>query len=141
MKISIASAVMAMAMCLAATAGSEAGVISQGGPPKNQFLSDAPLTTVVHFSDLDGSSVEGAKRLYARLRRAASEVCESLESASAEGASEHRACVTEAIDHAVADINRPLLSEYHRSHAKGRVRNAATGGGKPWIGTYAGPTR
>jgi UrcA family protein len=122
MKIALATAVIAMIICIATIVGSSAAVASSGGPVNQQFSSDPPLTSVVHFSDLDVSSVEGAKRLYARLRRAATEVCEPLESASAAGASEQRACVTKAIEDAVADINRPLLSEYHRLQTKGRIR-------------------
>jgi len=122
MKNAIATVVTAMTIYIATSIGCEAAVASAGSAVNKPFLSDPPLTSVVHFSDLDVSSVDGAKRLYARLRRAASEVCEPLESASAEGASEHGACVSKAIEDAVAHINRPRLSEYHRSHTKGRPR-------------------
>jgi|SRR5271167_1670350 len=121
MNITIATAVTAMTICIAVSVGCGAAAASQGSPANRQLLSDAPLTSVVHFSDLDVSSIEDAKRLYARLRRAATEVCEPLESANPEGASEHRACVTKAIGDAVATINRPLLSQYHRLHTKGRI--------------------
>jgi UrcA family protein len=114
MKITIATAVTALAICVAASFGHEAAVASPGGAANNEQWSEAPLTSVVHFSDLNVSNVDGAKRLYARLRRAASEVCEPLESASAGSAAEHHACVTKVIGDAVANINLPLLSEYHR---------------------------
>ena len=122
MKITLATAVTAMAICIAASVGCQAALASEVGPVNNPLSLDAPLTSVVHFADLDVSSVEGAKRLYARLRRAATEVCEPLESAIAGDASEQHACVTKAIADAVASINRPLLSEYHRLHTKGHVR-------------------
>ena len=124
MNISIATVISAMTICIAASVGFDTAVASPGRPAKQPFLSDAPLTSVVHFADLDVSTVEGAEQLYARLRRAATEVCEPLESASIEGASEQRACVVKAIDDAVAGINSPLLSEYHRSHGKGHLRVA-----------------
>lgn len=122
MKLAIATAVTAMAICIAGSVGCDAAVASPVRPANTQFLSDPPLTSVVHFSDLDVSTVEGVKRLYVRLRSAAAEVCVPLESASAAGASEHRACVNRAIEDAVAGINRPLLSEYHRSQTKGHLR-------------------
>jgi UrcA family protein len=121
MKLATATAVTAMTICIAASVGCDRAVASTGHPANKQFLSDPPLTSVVHFADLDVSSVEGVKRLYVRLRVAATEVCVPLESASAAGASEHRACVTKAIDDAVAGINLPLLSEYHRTQTKGHL--------------------
>jgi len=121
MKTAIATALAAMTICIVASVGCDAAATSPGGPDNKQFLSDAPLASVVHFQDLDVSSVEGARRLYARLRRAANEVCEPLENASVGSASEHRACVTKVIEDAVADINQPILSEYHRSHTKSRI--------------------
>ena len=122
MKLAIASVVTAMTIGIAASVGCDAAVASTDRPANKQFLTDPPLTSVVYFSDLDVSTVEGVKRLYVRLRRAAAEVCVPLESASAARASEHRACISKAIDDAVAAVNRPLLSEYHRSHDKGHLR-------------------
>ncbi len=122
MKLAIATAVTAITICIAASVGCDAAVISTDRTVNKAFLSDPPLTSVVHFADLDVSTAEGVKRLYVRLRVAAAEVCVPLESASAAGASEHRACVNQAIDDAIAGINLPLLSEYHRSHTKGRLR-------------------
>lgn len=122
MKLAKATAVTVMALCAAAFVGCNAAVASPDRPANPQFLSEPALTAVVHFSDLDVSTISGVKRLYVRLRIAAAEVCVPLESASAAGASEHRACVIKAIDDAVAGINLPLLSEYHRSQTKGHVR-------------------
>ena len=121
MKMAIATAVKAMTICIAASVACAAAVASPIRPAHTPFLSDLPLTSVVHFSDLDLSSAEGVRRLYVRLRSAAAEVCVPLESASAAGATEHRTCVNMAIDNAVAAINRPLLSEYHRSQTKGHL--------------------
>ena len=121
MNITTATAVAAMTICMAASAGRGVAATSPGSPYR-ESLSGAPLTAIVHFADLDISSIEGTKRLYVRLRSAATEVCEPLESASAWGASEHRACVSKAIADAVANINRPLLSQYHWSQTKGGAR-------------------
>jgi UrcA family protein len=122
MKLAIAKAVAAMTILIAASVGCDAAAASTDHTANNQSLLDPPLTTVVHFADLNLSTAQGAKRLYTRLRVAATEVCVPLESASAAGASEHRACVTKAIDDAVAVINLPLVSEYHRSQTKGHLR-------------------
>ena len=122
MNISIATVVTAMTIGFATSVGCGVAAASPGSPANRESLSDPHLTAVVHFADLDISSMEGTKRLYVRLRSAAAEVCEPLESASAWGASEHRACINEAIADAVATINRPLLSQYHRSQTKTGTR-------------------
>jgi UrcA family protein len=122
MKLAKAAAATAIIICFAASVGCDTALASPDHPANSRLLSDPPLTAVVHFADLNVSTAEGVKRLYVRLRVAAAEVCVPLESASAAGASEHRACVAKAIDDAVAGINLPLLSEYHRSQTKGQLR-------------------
>ncbi len=122
MKLAIATALTAMTICIAASVSCDAAEAFTDRTVNKPFLSDPPLTAVVHFADLDVSTVEGVRRLYVRLRVAAADVCVPLESASAAGASEHHACVIKAIDDAVAGINLPLLSEYHRSQTKGHFR-------------------
>ncbi len=118
MKLAIVTAVTAMTICIAASVGCDAATASTSLSADNHFVSGPPLTSVVHFADLNVSTVKGVKRLYMRLRVAAAEVCVPFESASAAGASEHRACVNRAINDAVEAINLPLLSEYHRRRPK-----------------------
>jgi len=76
---------------------------------------DAPRHVVVHFADLDLSHPEGAASLYQRLRVAAQTVCTTVSDRGADRASRDKACVSEAVATAVAQINRPILSAYYRS--------------------------
>lgn len=70
----------------------------------------------VRYSDLDVSTMPGAKTLYLRIRFAAETLCES---AATWGKKEGQACVDKAIDAAVAHVNLPLLSQYHQLRSKG----------------------
>jgi UrcA family protein len=99
-----------------------AGAVAGGGAKAAEPLqldasaTNATLTYVVGFSDLDVSTIQGTKLLYARLNYAANVLCES---AATWGRKEGQACVNKAIDTAVARINRPLLSRYHQLRTKG----------------------
>jgi len=68
---------------------------------------------VVRYHDLDLSHSEDVATLYARIRRAAKEVCTS----SAVSAMQ-RDCYQEAIATAVARVNSPSLSAYHQRRAR-----------------------
>jgi UrcA family protein len=70
----------------------------------------------VRYSDLDVSTMHGAKTLYLRIRSAAETLCES---AATWGKKQGQACVNKAVDDAVAQANLPLLSQYHQLHSKG----------------------
>jgi UrcA family protein len=74
------------------------------------------VTYPVGYSDLDVSKLKGAKTLYLRIRYAAETLCES---AATWGKKEGDACVSKAIDDAVARVNSPLLSQYHQLRSKG----------------------
>jgi UrcA family protein len=114
--------------CAAAAGGAKAAEppqldASTSNPPEEssalangKSATNATLTYVVGFSDLDVSTIRGTKLLYARLNYAANVLCES---AATWGRKEGRACVSKAIDAAVARINRPLLSRYHQLRTKG----------------------
>ena len=86
----------------------------------NALASDFPgATTVTHpvgYSDLDVSTMSGAKTLYLRIRFAAETLCEST---ATWGKKEGQACVNKAVDDAVVRLNRPLLSQYHQLRRKG----------------------
>jgi UrcA family protein len=75
-------------------------------------LSDDPPSIKVSYNELDLSKQAGAQKLYQRIKRAANTVCE--ESFSSMGplrsVRHQRECEQKAIDNAVADVNRPLLS-------------------------------
>ena len=70
----------------------------------------------VGFSDLDVSTMKGAKTLYLRIRHAAETVCES---AATWGKQEGEACVHKATDEAVARVDVPLLTQYYELRSKG----------------------
>ena len=74
------------------------------------------VTYAVGFSDLDVSTMKGAKTLYLRIRYAAETLCES---AATWGKKEGQACVRKAIDDAVARVDVPLLTQYSDLRSKG----------------------
>jgi UrcA family protein len=90
-----------------------------GGQACAQEPKAASTTTVTYpvgYSDLDVSTMKGAKTLYLRIRFAAETLCES---AATWGKKAGQACVAKAVDDAVARVNRPLLSQYHQLRSKG----------------------
>ncbi len=70
----------------------------------------------VGYSDLDVSTAKGAKTLYLRIRYAAETLCES---AATWGKKEGQACVTKAVNDAVARVHAPQLTEYTQLRTKG----------------------
>jgi len=75
---------------------------------------DSPQTTV-NFADLNASNPEGAAAIYARIERAAREVCHPLEERYFRS-TVHDACVHKAIADAVAKIDRPALFNVYNAH-------------------------
>jgi len=83
---------------------------------------------VVHFSDLNPTSIEGATTLYRRLQSAAEDVCTQGHTRDLATVSLVKACVSGAISAAVADINQPSLTTYFRAkqgYANAAVRQAS----------------
>jgi UrcA family protein len=76
----------------------------------------ATVTYPVGYSDLDVSTMRGAKTLYLRIRFAAETLCEST---ATWGKKEGEACVHKAVNDAVARVDAPLLSQYHQLRSKG----------------------
>ena len=76
----------------------------------------ASVTYPVGYGDLDVATAKGAKTLYLRIRYAAEMLCKS---AATWGKKEGEACVTKAINHAVAGVNAPLLTQYSQLRSKG----------------------
>ena len=72
---------------------------------------------VVHFADLDLSSSQGAAVLYRRLRTAAETVCAPLDGRDLERHMRFEACEQSALSRAVAEVDRPALTEYYRARA------------------------
>lgn len=77
------------------------------------------VAETVAFSDLDISSVDDAKVLYDRLKRAARRVC-GVESLRLAGTvrilSEQRKCYRETLQNVVASLDEPQLSLVHASN-------------------------
>jgi UrcA family protein len=82
----------------------------------SQFITHWSVTLPVSYSDLDVSKIGGAKILYMRIRFAAETLCKS---AATWGKKEGQACVTKAINDAVAHVNAPLLTQYSQIRSKG----------------------
>jgi len=90
------------------------GAMAQAQEPTAAATSS--ITYPVGFSDLDVSTMKGAKTLYLRIRHAAETLCES---AATWGKKEGEACVRKAIDDAVARVDVPLLTQYYELRSKG----------------------
>jgi UrcA family protein len=74
------------------------------------------VTYPVGYSDLDVSTLKGAKTLYLRVRHAAEVLCES---AATWGKKEGEACVRKAVSDAIARVDVPLLTQYYQLRIKG----------------------
>lgn len=80
-----------------------------------QGVSADDLHVAVRFGDLDLARTEGAAALYGRIRYAARSVCASLDGRSLSEGVNFRTCVGDAIERAVAEANRPTLTDYYQS--------------------------
>jgi UrcA family protein len=118
MKNTNTQAIRAVAICAAVALGFSAAGASAASS-KSQFVSDGVNKYVVRFPDLDLSKIDGAAALYTRLSYAATVVCNSLRSRDLGIAAQYRACVAQAIANAVANVDRPLVSQYHESRTRG----------------------
>lgn len=89
-------------------------------------IADGVRRCHVHYADLDLSRNPGAVTLYARIRSAARDVCEPIvESTSFESVTRTRQCMTQAIEHAVADVNAPALTSYHLTKTAQSIKVAS----------------
>jgi UrcA family protein len=115
----MATAARTLTICIAATFGFNAANASPDDVANYLSMTAASRTYTVRFADLNVSTLEGAKQLHTRLRHAAKVVCEPLETAPLWHSDQYEVCMNKAIADAVASVNRPLLSQYHRSRTKG----------------------
>jgi UrcA family protein len=73
------------------------------------------VSRTVRFGDLDISHRAGAAVLYARIRRAAREVCDPVEPRALASLNLARTCEEQAIERAINDVGAPQLrSVSHR---------------------------
>ncbi len=108
------AAACAMTICFAAILSFNSADASAGSLSNAPSATDGLLKYVVRFRYLDLSTIEGVTTLYSRLRYAARRVCDPFESREMWAAEKQRACMNKAVADAVASVNRPLLSQYHR---------------------------
>jgi UrcA family protein len=99
--------------------GFTAVTASAAGLNVDQPVGDGVNKYLVRYPDLDLSKMEGATALYSRISHAARIVCQPLESRQMDIATKHSACLQQAVAKAVADVNSPLVSQYHELRTKG----------------------
>jgi UrcA family protein len=81
--------------------------------------------TKVRFGDLNIDRPEGAAVLYRRIERAAGRVCGEPQLTGAYFTSPiWRSCVVQAVERAVAAVDRPALTAYHREHAASSLQKS-----------------
>jgi UrcA family protein len=74
--------------------------------------------TRVRFGDLNVDRPEGAAVLYRRIERAAKRVCGEPRLPGSHFTSPiWRSCVVQAVEQAIATVDRPALTAYYREHA------------------------
>lgn len=79
------------------------------------FADTADRAEVVKYADLDLSTPTGAEALYARLKVASWRVCrDTVSNGGLPGMIERSNCVTETLNLAVQDVNRPTLTALHQ---------------------------
>jgi len=76
-----------------------------------------PLTKTVAYGDLNLDSEQGAKVLYARLRRAAEDVCLPLDGRNLTQRSNWQRCFNNAVASAVAQVNKTTVTALHNQTA------------------------
>jgi UrcA family protein len=83
--------------------------------------------TKVHFGDLNVDHPAGAAELYRRIRNAAESVCGDPQLPGSHMISlSWRSCVEQAVNRAVAAVDRPALTAYYRLHTKSSDQDAST---------------
>jgi UrcA family protein len=92
------------------TGGLAALALAGAAPAADATDPTQPPTVVVSYDDLNIDSPQGARILYARIRTAATRVCGSFEGRGPEAFSHFRKCYQQAMDAAVAQVDRPAVT-------------------------------
>jgi UrcA family protein len=79
--------------------------------PSQAAVESPPLRTV-RFADLELSNIEGAAKLFGRIRGAAKVVCDRYNSRELARLQRYTSCVDSAVSDAVARVDEPVLTEY-----------------------------
>jgi UrcA family protein len=106
---SITSMIFVMFVALAGAAASGRAVAQ----PYGQVLAKK----VTYYGDLNLETEAGAKFLYARLRRAAQDVCSPYQSDELARKRVWQTCVERSLSDAVGRINKPLVTALHNKSA------------------------
>jgi UrcA family protein len=80
----------------------------------NAAPSDDVPSVVVRFTDSDLAHIDGVAALHRRLKEAAKTVC------AAQDGPLYKICWKSALSEAVAKVDRPALTAYHRAQLEGR---------------------
>ena len=75
-----------------------------------------PLQATVKYADLTISNPDGAAALYARIQRAAGQVCLPFDGGILSSKARMSACVHKAIADAVAKVDQPALFDAYNAH-------------------------
>jgi len=68
---------------------------------------------VVKMADLDLARSAGVAALYARIKFAARQICEPVIARDLASEMRSRACVAQAVERAIGEVNLPQLTSYH----------------------------
>lgn len=97
--------------------------LSKGGAADAADASTPPSKTVT-YGDLNLDSTAGANALYARLRRAAEEVCSPFDSRELSQRRVWQTCVDRALTTAVVQVNKPKVTALHNQTRSGGNGNS-----------------
>jgi UrcA family protein len=82
---------------------------------------DAQVSTVVNYRDLDPSRAADAQRLYARLKYASEKVCGTTDLRDLKLLELRDGCYADALNKAVEKVNEPTLTALHAAEPRVRV--------------------
>jgi len=94
------------------------GLVSQLA---NAAPAQDPPTVVVRFADLDLTHTQGVTVLYQRLKSAAETVCATQNGRDLGSQTRYKICWQSALGTAVAKVDQPALSGYHRAKFGGNA--------------------
>jgi UrcA family protein len=84
---------------------------------------DTPRSVVVHYSDLNLSQPQDARKLYGRIKEAAREACGDISSADLARFGQFHNCVDHAVTNAVAAISARQVKEIHEAQSQRQSRS------------------
>ena len=94
-----------------------------GGMAQAAEPAQSTNTRIVRYGELNLDSEQGAKVLYARIRRAAGDVCSSLEGRNFADKKLWQGCFDKAVASAVGQVNNTRVTALHNQ----MINHATTG--------------